>query len=614
MPVDILARKAYTLDHIIPVWLAMPVAMRGNIYLTAEGMKYLSDHPSPFSKIVLGSSYLQEYLDGDNSDCGHFPILTSAYGDACRVAEFDPNRPIILMEHGIGLTFGKPVYADGYGQRYKFSLFPVPNQHTLDKCHPDMKKWPHPIIGVPKMDPFAGEFKKPHPMPKNPTIAIAFHHGDKNSRPGEVGSAWEHYQDIIPRLANFYKVIFHAHPILNEQLATLIVKDHFNGAEFVPDFNEVMRRADIYINDCSSTLYEFAVTGKPVIMLNAPWFDRKSNFGIRFWDYTDIGPQVDEPTQLIPAIQQTIAKPDEFEQARWRMVNDLFPFLGSSADRAVMEIETFLGKQESIVSKPEPKPKPLAVQPMKIRTSADRGLLYMCFGDKALAELKKSVESLRKAGCTLPLAVIGAKESITGMNGLTQDILEAKEWKGQNPFDGSKANRFQFRAGRVKPSLYELSPFRETMYVDCDVEFRVDPEPGFGFLKHWDFCVAQERLAVNQLYNRERSGWQHNIEEKNQTIQEFGDGNFPFINSGVLFWRNNWAVKELFRLWAEEWNRWQQWDEQMSLVRALNRSSVRMFLLSEVWNYPHRDELRALIVHEYGLGAARMDVRDHEKE
>ena len=62
------------------------------------------------------------------------------------------------------------------------------------------------------------------------------------------------------------------------------------------------------------------------------------------------------------------------------------------------------------------------------------------------------------------------------------------------------------------------------------------------------------------------------------------------------------------------------WDEQKALMRAGNRSNARIFVLSEIWNYPHREDRREkyfeaarLILHEYGTGTARSDV-DEVKE
>lgn len=619
MPVDFLARSPYLVPHLVPIWDKLDPSERGVFYANgAEVENALA--------MEIDNRFLVAYQDG--GDCGDNPIVTAAYGDAVRAADYNTQRPVVLMEHGIGLTFGKAAYADGLGQREKLSLMPVQSEYVLRKVHPEIAHKPHPVVGMPKMDAWAREFDKPHIMPKTPTLVIAFHHGDKNSRPGETGSAWEHYIDILPILARKYKLMVHFHPtsgpLIREACARL-------GLEVVQNFKSVLKLADVFINDASSTAYEFCVTGKPVILLNAPWFNRKSRYGIRFWDYADIGEQVDEPDRLDAAIQNVIRYPEQYLNERRKAVHDLFPYLGTSAERTVEEIRNHL-KTNRYHSEPRIQPrrqmdkKSTFLDVMtefftrhKLREGTQCGLLYMCFGEAAIAEMENSVSSLRRAGSTLPVALVGddmaIKAATIGNPPLADYVIR---WEGENPFDPDRNPNFQFRAGRVKPFLYGLSPFEHTLYVDCDVEFLIAPDDAFGFLDHWDFVIAQERLALAQLYNRRGAGWEHDIHERDETIKAFGgsNGDFPFWNSGVFFWRKNKKVEELFALWYREWLIFQGWDEQKALMRAGNASDARIFVLSEIWNYPHREEMTEkyyeqarIILHEYGKGAARTDVK-----
>ncbi len=583
---DCLITHQYYWPHIAPIWNALPVSERGVIY-ASEGINFPDAIPYT-----------------DMGDCGHNPILCAAYGDAFRAVEFDSNRPVILMEHGIGLTpSDKAAYCSGTSEsRKKMAMFLLPNQYSANKAHPDLKHIPHVVIGMPKLDYLAGELQKKHVMPEKPTIAIAFHHGDKNSRPPEQGSAWEHYINYLPEVARKFNVIVHCHPLSN-------LKETYDrlGLKYVEDFKDVMAQADIYVNDCSSTMYEFLATGKPVVILNAPWFDRKVERGLRFWDYTNIGTQVNEPIELIPAIEETIRNPDGYKAQRQRAVSDLLPFIGSSAQRAA-EAVTALSKKipaKSPVKSPVIPEKKVEVVEIKVTSSKKRGLLYMAFGEKAKSEMLKSVNSLRKTGCDYPVTVVGDVE--VEQNGIT-----CLPWKGQDPFDMDAAEHFQFRAGRVKPFLNAYSPYAETMYADCDTRFLVNPAPAFDVLKYWDFVATQERLDVCELYNRPNAKWFHGMDERDDTSNELGGlGYFPFWNSGIFLFKKSKVVKELFDAWYQEWMRYQLWDEQLSLMRAAFKSKVRIFVLGEQWNHPHPQDTQdlnhgaKLILHQYGIGAAR---------
>src|SRR4026209_1673111 len=90
------------------------------------------------------------------------------------------------------------------------------------------------------------------------------------------------------------------------------------------------------------------------------------------------------------------------------------------------------------------------------------GIIFMCFGLKAGAAASRSIFSLRRLGYNYPVTVVGDRR----VNG-----TEYREWIGESPFDLSQRDNFKFRAGRVKPLLYQCSPYDWTLYVDADCVF-----------------------------------------------------------------------------------------------------------------------------------------------
>lgn len=234
------------------------------------------------------------------------------------------------------------------------------------------------------------------------------------------------------------------------------------------------------------------------------------------------------------------------------------------------------------------------------------GIVYMCFGWKAAREIKKSVASLHGIGLDIPVCVVGTPPSV--------DYVpdgEFIQWEGESPFDAEQTKNFQFRAGRVKPYLYDYTPFDYTLYIDADTEFMADILPGFEFLNECDMAVTEETLSLGQLYNKKLAGWEINLIERDATIEELGgDARIKFINSGVIFFKKSKGSKATFAAWGKEWNRWQQWDEQLALMRAMKRAGGNYKHLSVDWNNPHKDKAK-IIFHNYGRGVARVNV---EKE
>lgn len=327
MRLDFFARYTNHIDHIAPIWNQFPEKSRGVFYVTEKAFEY--------ARKELRQAIV---FDGD-LPASNNPILVSSHGDILR-AQRGGRKNIIHIEHGIGHGFGTAAYPDGAGGARDFvSLFLAPNEYTARRMRA-VRDTRVEVVGTPKMDSFAGYFPAPLKNTTDPVVAIGFHWGDKNSQPPESGSALEHYEGILYCLNKRYNLIGYAHPLAEEHLRKIYERE---GIEFVSDYRDVLRRADVLANDLSSALYEFLVTGKPVIVLNAPWFRRAVNYGIRFWDYADIGIQVERADALPSIIDMTLAEYETIRiQQRQKAAADLYPYLGSATPRAVSVLLDYL--------------------------------------------------------------------------------------------------------------------------------------------------------------------------------------------------------------------------------------------------------------------------------
>lgn len=317
MPIDFFARRSHYVDHMMPVWMALDESERGCFY-------------GPNDKTMPR---------------GANPMLVAGVADLQAVQPVNGKRKFIFMEHGVGITYGAhQAYAGGGGLRKYVSLFLAPNEIVRAKTERVMSGVKQVVVGTPKLDKWTPPLTPPQMSTfgegKKPVVVISFHWDGKLVAP-EAGNAFKHFRKVMPALARCdeFELIGHGHPRAIEQFIPIY---NSLGITVVRDFDEVMQRADLYVCDNSSTIYEFCVTGKPVVIMNAPEYRRKVHWGIRFWDYTDVGPMVDEPEELMKAICGQLENPDERKEERRKMIADLYPFLGESANRAADALREFI--------------------------------------------------------------------------------------------------------------------------------------------------------------------------------------------------------------------------------------------------------------------------------
>lgn len=313
--VNFLASEAHYVDHIAPVWAALNNDIRGTfITTTSEAHERAQSYGIDSIKGVAGASL----------------TLVASYGDYRKTT-----GPVVLMEHGVGHTYSNdhPSYAGSPGKD-RVVLFLCPNQPTAAKNRETYPDKPVEVIGVPKLD------NTPVRPPRGRTAAISFH-WDARIAP-ESRTALPHYRRILPKLAQDkrFNLIGHAHPRKNWP-ARLEAAYKAYKIPYVADFQEVLKEADVYIVDVSSTAYEFAAAGRPVIHLNAPWYRRRVNHGIRYWNYLP-GPMVDRPEDLADTIANVLDNPAQYEHLRQSAAMVVTPYKGEATQRAANTLHTFL--------------------------------------------------------------------------------------------------------------------------------------------------------------------------------------------------------------------------------------------------------------------------------
>lgn len=245
---------------------------------------------------------------------------------------------IVVMEHGVGQSYGNdhPSYPGGR-DRDDAALFLTPNEYAARLWRARYPRVPVVAIGSPRLDTL------PARAPGGETVvAVSFHWPCMAGSPWS-GWAFPEYRDAVAELAKHRPVIGHGHPRAMPALAGWYRR---NGIEVVESFDEVCRRAALYVCDNSSTVFEFASTGRPVVLMNSREWPREGGPGLRFWDASGVGINVGRPDALRAAVEVALLDPLDIRQLRDEALSIAYSHRTGAAARAVDVIQDVLGYRE----------------------------------------------------------------------------------------------------------------------------------------------------------------------------------------------------------------------------------------------------------------------------
>lgn len=336
--IDFYAYGPQMIDHMIPVWDALPNNMRGKFFIKPSIKKRKYTHVM-FTPLDINTVKLFKKGKG--------PVLVANEAAMKRAHKY--GRKTIIMLHDSGNTIGYPKPTmPGFlkrGPENGTILFLATGEHIANHWKERYPNIPCEIIGCPKLDKWTN-YKKP--KSRTPVVAFSFtwnwqDQQWKGSKVETIKGAYEHYRKEIPKLKKQpWKIIANAH----QKMIPRIRKDYEKMGFNIVDFETVMRDADVYVCDYSSTIFEFAYTDRPVVVLNAPWNDKKINHGLRFWKCADVGVQVDSPKALIPAIEKALREDKKQQKLRRKRVDYIYPVQGNSAKTAAEAILNHVSKEE----------------------------------------------------------------------------------------------------------------------------------------------------------------------------------------------------------------------------------------------------------------------------
>ena len=328
--IDFVASEQHFYHHLVPIWRALPQYLKGHFYVLNVLKTNLGRKERRMFKNTPDMVDVLSKREENNF------VLAAAYGEVSKLRE--KPIPMILMEHGVGQTYQSdhPSYSSGKGAKHNVFLFLSPNEFNTkgyQQTHPQI---PNHIVGCPKLDEWS-DLSPPNNT--RPVVCVSFH-WDCHVVP-ETRSTFQYYSSALSSLAENrrYRFIGHGHPRIFSKIAPFYKKW---GIEPVQNFQEAVQRANMYVCDSSSTIYEFAYLDRPVVVLNAPFYRRNVEHGMRFWEYSNVGFNCDSRDDLYSTIQHAFENDDEVKDRRREIVEILYPYRGQAGLRAANVLEDFL--------------------------------------------------------------------------------------------------------------------------------------------------------------------------------------------------------------------------------------------------------------------------------
>lgn len=313
--VDMVATETHYIDHLAGVWARLPEANRG-AFVCPGGASAHARH------LGIVPKYDRQ---GD-------VVVTASWSDMAGTHGY---RKRVLLEHGVGQTYQElewqPHYAGGGPNRDIVDMFLSPNERCRrinERAHPGAL---HETVGSPYLDLLQVASDQ---APRSERVAFTFHWDGSDLCP-EMGNGFRWVAGSIPVLADRWELLGHAHPRLYHDLRPWYEQHEIPAVWW---FGAVAGLAQVLVCDNSSALYLFAALGKPVVVLNPPIYRRDVYHGLRFWEFADVGPSVDEPRMLAWQVDEALHH-DRWADRRLEVSAALFPYrCGVGAARAVAAI------------------------------------------------------------------------------------------------------------------------------------------------------------------------------------------------------------------------------------------------------------------------------------
>ncbi len=193
------------------------------------------------------------------------------------------------------------------------------------------------------------------------------------------------------------------------------------------------------------------------------------------------------------------------------------------------------------------------------------GVLYLAFGQSYLAMALLSASTLRKTNPEIPICII------VNIKLKTKNI---DFWDSKKDFliyleKDTLLNR------NIKVSLNKYTPFKKTLFLDCDTLVIGNISKTELYLDYFDIAIK-----LNPFFKTLKGKGDVPVIDDKTTASDI-----PHWNSGVIMFRKNEKTNLFFKKWSDLYKKLNVSYDQVSLAEAIFKSDIKLLSLNSEWNY-----------------------------
>ena len=305
--IDAYASQSHYLDHLLPIWHRLLPSERGTLYVP-QALTPLLTIPHKTVRLPPAARH---------------PVMIAGAPDLPKVGK----RPVVFVEHGTGQTYQIPhsSYAGG-PDRGTVRLFLCPNERVAAANLEAYPNVPAPVVGSPRVEQLA------RMLPERRERPVVAWHWNCDLVP-ETRTAFPQYRKMLPELAGW---IGHGHPRIWGTVETAYKHAKLEPVQWWMDV--IKAGPSVVVADNTSVQWEAVALGIPVVFVNASWYRRDVEHGLRFWEYSNCGPHVNHPGELAEVAKTVHDWADVYDVRRREVAGLLYGQSSGSAWRAAETI------------------------------------------------------------------------------------------------------------------------------------------------------------------------------------------------------------------------------------------------------------------------------------